>query len=209
MGIRGRQMHDELNGTDCMPLQREHKPQQMIMRGRQFGEDTREFYVIESAVASLAARAAAGLRREHQLARRAEVVLRTNRHRPGYQQMSESVRFYTPTADTGTITSQLMRMLANAYHPGPAYHRADVFLSDLVPETGLQADLFGAVNLPASTSSHARMRALDAINLKHGKNTIRFAAEDLSHSWQPRHQLSSPRYTSAWDDLPEVHIVKG
>jgi len=204
MGIHGRQMVTELNGTACLPLQYAHKPQQMIMRGRQFGEDTREFYVIESAIASLAARAAAALRRERQLARRATISLRTNRHKPGYQQVSESVRFYTPTADTGVITSQLVRMLAAANHSGLEYHRADVLLHDLVPETSLQTDILGTVDVPAHTRSQGRMQVFDAINLRHGKGTVKFAAETLSQSWQPRRRLSSPRYTSAWDDLPEV-----
>lgn len=206
MGIHGKHMVYELNGTNCLPLQREHKPQQMIMRGRQFGEDTREFHVIESAIASLAARAAAALRRERQLARRATVVLRTNRHRPGYQQVSETVRFYTPTADTGTITSQLVRMLNSNYRAGLEYHRADVLLHDLVAENSLQADLFGSVDLLSNSRSQARMRAFDAINLKHGKGAVTFAAEHLSQSWQPRKKLSSPRYTSAWNELPEAHL---
>jgi len=206
MGIRGRQMVEELNGTACFPLQKEHKPQQMIMRGRQFGEDTREFYVIESAIASLAARAAAALRREHQLARQAAVVLRTNRHRPGYQQVSESVQFYTPTADTGIITSQLTRMLASSWRGGLDYHRADVLLHDFVPETGLQTDLLGTVDLAADTKSSRKMRAVDQLNLRHGKGTVKFAAEHLSHSWQPRKRLMSPRYTSTWDELPEARV---
>ncbi len=204
IGIHGRQMQTELNGIACLPITREHKPQQMIMRGRQFGEDTRDFYVIESAITSLGARAAAALRREHQLARRAALMLRTNYHRPGYQQIREVVRFYTPTADTGTITSQLVRLLASNYH-GLDYHRADVLLYDLLPETGLQTDLLGAVNLQDNQKSQNKMKALDAINLRHGKGTVKFAAENLSQAWQPRRRLMSPRYTSAWDELPEVH----
>jgi len=207
MGIRGRQMQTELNGITCLPLQRSHKPQQMVMRGRQFGEDTREFYVIESAIASLTARAAAELRREHQLVRRATVMLSSNRHKPGYQRASETVRFYTPTADTGTITSQLIRMLATTYNPSAEYHRADVLLHDLIPETGLQTDLLGMVSLPTNARSQARMQALDAINLQHGKGTIKFAAETLSQSWRPRYQLASPRYTSHWSELPEVKLL--
>lgn len=207
MGIHGRHMVYELNGTNCLPLQRRSKPQQMIMRGRQFGEDTREFYVVEAAIASLTARAAAELRREHQLATRAVVVLRTNRHKPGYQQVSQSVRLYTPTADTGVLCGQLVRMLQSTFKSNLDYHRADVLLYDLVPETGLQTDLFGTVNIPAGTRSHSRMQALDSINRRHGKNTVRFAAEDLSRAWQPRKKLSSPRYTSAWEELPEAKLV--
>ncbi len=207
MGIHGRQMVYELNGTRCLPLQYEHKPQQMVMRGRQFGEDTREFYIIESAIASLTARAAAHLRREKLLARQAVVILQTNRLKPGYQRVTETVKLYTPTADTGTLCSQLVRMLQAVYNPYLDYHKADVLLYDLIPETGLQTDLFGAVNIPVSEREQQRMQALDAINRRHGKRTLYYAAEDLSQRWQPRKRMSSPRYTSAWDDLPEVKPV--
>jgi DNA polymerase V len=206
MGIHGRQMVYELNGTACLPLVRTHKPQQMIMRGRQFGEDTREFYVIEAATASLAARAAAALRRERQLARQATVTLRTNRHRPGYQRISRTLRLRTPTADTGVITGQLVQLLAAAFNPQLEYHRADILLHDFVPEDSLQTDLLGAVNLTAQQDSHRRMQAVDAVNRRHGTGTVRFAAEALSHAWQPRKRLVSRRYTSAWDELPEVHL---
>lgn len=207
MGTRGRQMVAELNGTTCLPFQRAHKPQQMIMRGRQFGEDTGEFYVIESAIASLAARAAAGLRRERRLARQATVVLRTNRHKPGYQRVSRTVRFYTPTADTGVITSQLTRQLAAGFNPRLPYHKADVLLHDFVPEDSLQTDLLRTVDLAADERSRQKMQAVDAINRKHGKGTLQFAAETLSQAWQPKRRLMSPRYTSTWDELPAVKLL--
>jgi len=206
MGIRGRQLAAELNGTTCFPLMQAHKPQAMIMRGRQFGEDTREFYVIESAVASLAARAAASLRREGSLARRASVSLRTNRHKPGYQAHQESVRFVTPTADTGVITRALIDVLDDNFRVGFDYHRADVLLDDFVAASSLQADLLGEVDLAVDDKSQRKMRALDAINRRHGRGTVKFAAEDLDASWQPRRRLSSPRYTSDWRELPEVRL---
>jgi DNA polymerase V len=209
MGIHGRHMVYELRGTRCLPLQKESKPAQQIMRGRQFGEDTSEFYVVEAAVASLTARAAAALRREKLLARRAVVVLRTNRLKPGYQQVSEHVRLYTPTADTGQLCSQLVRMLAGTFNPGLRYHKAEVLLCDFVSEAGLQTDLLGMVDVASSDRSGRRMQAVDSVNARHGRSTIRYAAEGLSQAWQPRKNLASPRYTSAWSDLPEVWIGKG
>jgi DNA polymerase V len=206
MGIHGRQMVTELNGTACLPFQLNHKPQQMIMRGRQFGEDTSEFYVIEAAVASLAARAAATLRREHQLACRATVTLRTNRHKPGYQQIGHTVQFYTPTADTGAITSQLIRELAARFNPRLAYHKAEVLLHELIPEQGIQTDLLGLVDIELSAHAQRKMHVVDAINKLHGSGAISFAAEHLSQAWKPKRQLVSPRYTSTWDELPEVQL---
>lgn len=206
MGIRGRQMVYELNGTSCLPLQYSHKPQQMIMRGRQFGEDTREFFVIEAAIASLTARAAHHLRREGLLARRATVILRTNRLKPGYEQVTKTIRLYTPTADTGALCSQLVSELERTYNDALDYHKADILLHDLIPTTGLQTDLIGAVDIPKSEREQRRMETLDIINRKHGKRTIHYAAEHLSDRWQPRKRMSSPRYTSSWDDIPEVTI---
>ena len=203
MGIHGRHMVYELNGTACLPLMRSAKPQQMIMRGRQFGEDTSDPYVIESAVASLGARAVAALRREKQLTRRAVVLLSTNRLKPGYRRLSYPIQFSTPTADTGHILSQLVQSLSQGFTP-LKYHKADVLLYDFIPANNLQIDLFGAVDVPANERSSARMRVFDRINLTHGKGTLKYAAETLSQSWQPRKRLRSPRYTSTWDELPSI-----
>lgn len=204
MGINGRHMVYELNGTRCLPMMRASKPAQMIMRGRMFGEDTRDLHVVEAAVASLASRGAAALRRDNQLARRAAVLLQTNRHKPGYQRISHEVRFYTPTADTGLITRQLIGLLAERYNGSLDYHKADVLLYDFVSENDLQTDLLGFVNTTKHDRSQARMQALDSLNQRFGKGTVKFAAENMSQSWQPRRRMASPRYTSAWTDLPQV-----
>lgn len=207
MGIHGRQMVYELNAVACLPFMKESKARQMVTRGRQFGEDTSDFYAIESAVASLAARAAAALRREKLLARRAAVILRTNRHKPGYQRFETNARFYTPTADTGVITSQLVQLLASDFNAHPSYHKADVLLYDLVPAHEVQTDLLGVVNLGQHRASEAKMQAFDAVNRRYGKGTLTMASEALTRAWEPRKNLSSPRYTSAWSDLPEVKLL--
>jgi len=207
MGVHGRQMITELNGIACHPLERPHKPQQMIGRGRQFGEDTNQPGVIEAAVASLTARAAAALRRDGQLARTATVVLRTNRHNPGYQSYTKSVSFITPTADTGTLMAALTRATEEVFNPRASYHKADVILHDLMPTTGFQTDLFGNVSAGQNDRETARMAAIDHLNDKFGKGHIIYAAERLSDAWRPRHRLGSPRYTSAWAELPEIHAL--
>jgi DNA polymerase V len=51
------------------------------------------------------------------------------------------------------------------------------------------------------------MAVLDHINRKHGKGTLKMAAEALSRAWEPRKGLSSPRYTSDWSALPEVKLL--
>ncbi len=217
MGVRGRQLVAELNGTTCFPLQRYHKPQQQIMRGRQFGEDTNQFHIIEAAVASLTARAGAHLRHEQRLACSAAVIIRTNRHTsiepsrwtagPGYRKLSQTVTFATPTSDTGTICAALVEALQTIINPQDSYHKADVMLFNLISQESLQTDLLGTVNPAAHDRETARMQAIDALNKRYGKNHLHYAAEDLSQAWRPRHNLGSPRYASSWAELPTVHAA--
>jgi DNA polymerase V len=202
MGIHGRQLVSELNGVSCLPIERGHKAQQSIMRGRQFGEDTHEFHVIEAAIASLTARAAGALRRDHQCTLAASIFLNTNRHKPGYTRVAQTVRFSMPTADTGTLCAALMTALQEVYSPRTEYHRADIIVHNLVPENALQTDLLGFMDSTVSDNERSRMRALDAINERYGKGHLRYAAEDLSNKWEPRRRLMSPRYTSNWAELP-------
>lgn len=207
MGVHGRQMVAELNGTACYGLAHEHEPAKSIMRSRTFGEDTNQEHVLESAIASLGTSAAFTLRRNNLLARRIGFFTATNRHKPGYRQWSRELKLDQPTADTGYIISCLVTELAGMFLPGQQYHRLGVFLYDLIPENALQTDLLGGVDSNSHDRAQARMEALDFINRKHGKGKIYYAAQDLNKSWQPKRQIRSPRYVSSWDELPEARIV--
>jgi DNA polymerase V len=206
MGVHGRQLVAELNGTCCHRLEPLAKVRQSVMCGRMFGHDTEQFAVVEAAIASLASRAAFRLRREQLLAHSAVVSLSTNRHKPGYQRISRFVSFRTPTADTGLITAQLVATLQPDFNARTSYHRANVLLYNLVSQQALQADFFGEVNVPSHQAASARLSAFDDINNRYGRGTLRYAAEDLSDVWQPKHGYRSPRYTSAWDELPIAHV---
>jgi DNA polymerase V len=205
MGVHGRQMVAELNNISCLPLMMTHKPQQQIMRGRMFGEDTNQQSAVEAAVASLTAKAAVALRREHRLACQAAIIIRTNRHKPGYQQRSQVVQFDVPTADTGHICKALVTALGDIFSASQFYHKADVMLFDLVPDGVLQTDLFDQQARPLRYDREkSRMAAVDTLNARYGPNLVRYAAQDLSQRWRPRHRLGSPNYTSRWDELPVI-----
>ncbi len=207
MGVHGRQLVAELNGFSCHPLSPLAKVRQSVMNGRMFGHDTNQFSVVEAAIASLTARATYRLRAEGLLARTAVVSLSTNRNKPGYQKLSRVLSFHTPSADTGSITAQLVAALAPVFNPRASYHRANVLLHDLVSEQAVQADLFGEVDIAGHQLSQARSQALDQINARYGKRTIHYAAEDLSDAWQPKHGYRSPRYTSSWAELPIAYTM--
>lgn len=206
MGVRGRQLVAELNGTMCFPLEREKQVRKSLARTRMFGEDTSEFYVLEAALANLTAQAAARLRGEHLLTNRAAFFVTTNKHKPGYRRWQREVRFQTPTNDTGRLIAALLAELTNIYSNKQSYHRAGVLLFDFVPESHLQIDLLGTVDPHKHDRALARMQAIDSLNKRYGKQTVRYAAEDLSRAWQPRRKTSSPRYVSHWEELPEAWL---
>jgi DNA polymerase V len=207
MGVHGRQLVAELNGTACHPLSREHEPAKSIMRSRTFGEDTNQEHVLESAIATLGAQAAFKLRREGLLARRVGFFTETNRHKPGYRRWVRELKLGQPSADSGQIISLLVQELGQAFLPSQHYHRLGVFLYDLTSEEALQTDILGNVSVGKHDRDAARMQALDHINTKIGKGKIYYAAERLAESWRPKHQIRSPRYVSSWGELPEAKIV--
>jgi DNA polymerase V len=48
------------------------------------------------------------------------------------------------------------------------------------------------------------MAALDRINRRYGRGTLRYAREAISDSWRMRARLKSPAYTTCWTELPVV-----
>ncbi len=205
-GIRGRQMVAELNGTSCYPLERQGKPQKSISRTRTFGEDTSAAHVIEAALASFTSQACYRLRHEGQLTKKAGLFLTTSRFKPGYKTWSREVAFSTPTADTGLVLGAIQDLFTDMFQGSQLYHRAGVFLYDFVPAGQLQTDLLGFVEPHSFDRSTARMQAIDNVNHRWGKRTIRTASEDLGNNWQPKHRLRSPRYVSNWHELPTARI---
>ena len=160
---------------------------------------------MQAALASFATQAAFRLRRSRQLTRRLSIFATTSRHKPGYRRWSREIIYRIPTADTGRLITDALNLFAEIYNPAMAYHRAGVLLYDFAPAGQLQTDLLGQVDTRQHTRAHTRMRAIDSLNERYGKRTVRYAVEDLATAWQPKRQSRSPRYTTHFDELPRAH----
>lgn len=205
MGIHGRQLVAELNGQACHPLETADKIRQMVMKGRTFGQDTHELHVVEAAITSLTARAAACLRREGLRANRVVMSVSTNRHKPPYERLYFELSLPAPSADTGHIAAACVAAFAARHNPRTAYHRVNILLLDLQPHARVQLALL--TDQSRIITSERRMAAVDQLNSRYGAGTVRPAAELLSTAWQPRHRLGSPAYTTDWRDLPIARIL--
>jgi DNA polymerase V len=107
------------------------------------------------------------------------------------------------TADTRVLTTWALRSLRRIYQPGYAYHKAGVMLLELVPASHQQFSLL-APDAVTTGRNPVLMTTLDAINGRYGRGTLRLAVEGIAKPWQMRREKMSPRYTTAWAQIPNV-----
>lgn len=206
MGINGAQMVSELNGQACHQLELMGKAPKMISRTRTFGEDTNNYEVVQAALINFVTKAAYSLRKSDLMARKIAIFTTSNKHKPGYKSWYQERHLTSATADSGQLSSVANELLENIFSHSVEYHRAGIILSDFVPRTSLQLDVFRNIDPVVHDNSVARMQAVDYINDKFGKEHIRLAAEELDKAWEPKYKLRSPRYTTHWEELPKTSI---
>lgn len=204
MGLKGAQMISELNGISCIPLELIGKPSQMISRTRTFGEDTNNFEVMEAAITSFASLAAYNLRANGQLAGIISLFVTSNKHKPGYKVWSLDTKLDTPSSDTGVFMTLAVDMLRQLFSSRVFYHRAGITLYNLQPNEIVQTNILDSSLPEKHDSSVSRMKAVDDINSRFGKEHIIYAAEGLGQGWRPIYKLRSPRYTTHWQELPKA-----
>ena len=97
------------------------------------------------------------------------------------------------------------RILNRIYRQGPAYAKAGVMLFDLTPRARRQSSLFDAAE--ADSRREELMVALDRVNRRYGRGTLRFGAEGPQEGqadWHMRQERRSPRMTTHWAELPKA-----
>jgi len=195
----------ELRGISCLDLQEVDPDKQQIMSSRSFGAVIYELADLEEAVASYIAKAAEKLRAQDSLAGAVQVYFRTNVFKPEVPQYQRAVTVPLPDAssDTRVLTQWALRVLRRIYRPGYGYHKAGVTLMEIVPKANQQFSLFTESGAGDARAAKL-MGALDDINQRYGRGTLRLATEGLDRPWQMRRGNLSPAYTTAWEGLPVV-----
>ena len=189
----------ELNGEACLVLEDVSATKQQIMSSRSFGSYVTRLEELQEAVSLYMSRAAEKLRRQQSVAGAVFVYIRTNPHREGKPQYCNGMTIPLPQATDDTM--QLVRValwgLKRIYRPGYEYQKAGVTLSEIVSSNAVQQDLFGT----ASATTSRRMAAVDAVNQKMGRHTLRLASEGTGQAWRMKQGNKSPAYTSDWQQL--------
>lgn len=193
----------ELNGIACLELEDVTPNKQQIISSRSFGAYVTRREELAEAVSQYMSRAAEKLRKQKSVAGAIYVYIRTNPHREGHPQYQQGITIPMPQATDDTM--QLVRValwgLKRIYRQGYEYQKAGVALSELLPASALQQDLFSR---ESKGRVAARMDVLDAVNRKMGKHALKLASDGVCQGWKMKAGNKSPAYTTQWSELPRV-----
>ena len=192
----------ELQETPCIELQEIQPDRQQIISSRSFGHMVTELPVLKDALSTFVANACAKLRAQHSHAAVIQVFLRTNSFRKDLPQYipSLAVPLPYPTNDSLEVNRWADYLCERMFKEGYQYKKAGVMLSEISPVTQRQGDL-----LELETTSNAKlMQALDTLNQRFGRGTVKVSTQGSFTEWQMLQERKSPNYTTSWDEIPAV-----
>lgn len=194
----------ELQGVSCLGLLEKAEPKQSIQSSRSFGKTLTECADIAEALAHYTVLACQKLRSQNSLASGITVFLHTSPFNPTkpYYSNHTTIHFETPLNDTGILITFAKQALKTIFKSGYDYVKTGIILLDLVDGKYHQMSLF---DTPSHPKRRQLYKALDAINLVLGNNTLFHAAEGIEQSWKTKHHKRSPRYTTCWNELAIVY----
>jgi DNA polymerase V len=196
----------ELQGMPCIPLESAPRPKKTIVSSRSFGRPVASLVELREAVSQYASRAAAKLRAQRGLASAVSVWVQTSAFVEGeplyFQAWNQALS--PPTSHSPAVVRRALEALERVFRPGLRYKKAGVML------TGIEAEDSAQLFLPTGPDGQEEreerdgrlMGAVDRVNAKWGRETIFLAAGGVARPWGMRQALRSPRYTSAWAELP-------
>ena len=194
----------ELNGTVCIELEEITPPRKQILSSRSFGHTVRDFNSLAESITLYMSRAAEKLRKQNSFAGSVHVYIRTSPFKldePHYSN-GMTIPMPSPTDDSRQLVKISLWALKRIYRPGFNYAKAGVMLSEIVPKAGIQNDLFSQ---PASNQkSEALMSAMDDINRKMGRESIKLASEGFKRPWKMKQENKSSNYTTDWSGLVRI-----
>jgi DNA polymerase V len=200
--VTGQRTHAELRGIPCFEFSQTPPPKKSLAVTRSFGQAVTSWEGMREAVAAYATRAAEKLRRHGLQARAMQVFLHTSRFSGDPSYANQVTLTLEPTADSLALVSSATRAARGLWRDGYRYAKAGIVLLDLYhPGQQSVADLFPSRD-PAKSA--VLMAALDAVNQRFGRNTLRPGAVAAAPAWGMRRHNLSPCYTTRESDLMRV-----
>jgi DNA polymerase V len=202
--VKGLRLVWELRGISCLPLEVFEKPRKGLCCSRSFGRPVTTIEDLGEALAMHCARGGEKLRRQRLAASHLTVFISTSRFRQNPKEIysgAASWQLPFPTAYTPAIVEAAKALLERVYKPGFVYHKAAVFLTDIVADAERQQSLTEGVD---SERKIRLMDAVDKLNRRHGSRTVRALAAGNERGWEMRRGYLSGRYTTRIEEVLRV-----
>ncbi len=203
LGLTGLKTMMELRGEPCITLEQGPPARKSIVSSRSFRNPVTGLDDLREAVACYISIAARKLRAQGLAAGHLHVFLSTSRHRTDIPRFSGSLARSTgeATSSTPRLLELGGQLLERLYRPGYQYNKAGIMLTELGPASMRQQHLFVTGD---DKRDKPLMQALDRINDRWGRDTLRYASSGLRRGWSMKQQWKSPAYTTRWSELPLV-----
>ena len=193
----------ELRGERCLDIEDDISSKKQIVVSRSFGERVSNLETLKPIVSNFAVRAAEKLRSEKQKCSQVSVFVRTslfNKHKLQHSGL-KTIELITPTNDTRDILTAAKKGLLPIFRSGYDYAKAGIILNKFTGEHIKQYSLFKDPNDPKQNTR--LMKYLDRMN---AYETQIYYASQNTKKWSPMKQnMTSPKYTTNWYELPLVN----
>lgn len=206
-GVVGMRLIRELNGMESIPMHEEHVSKKMIATTRMFGKPVTSIEQIKEAISTYTSRVAEKLRRQHSAASTITVFVVTKeamepgghfKHGPAF---STYIHLPQATSCTNELIKPALALVQRLFEKGKVYKKAGVIVSNIVPDTAIQGNLFSP---PKVNKNKLLMNAIDNLNFSMRNDMVKFASSGTKRNWKMRQELRSPMYTSRWDEICKV-----
>lgn len=200
MTVAGLKTVHELRGIPCQTIEPDAPPKKSLCVSRSFGSVVESFQDVYAAVSFFVSRAGEKLRRHGMMASTINVFVGTNRFAVDDPQYSNAATLsLSPMTDnTLELAAMARKGLATIYRPGYRYKRAGVLLDGLTPASGATRRLWDD---DGNEKQRNLMKAMDALNVKYGRDSVRCGSAPLDGAWRTRFEKRSPRYTTRWAEV--------
>jgi len=194
----------ELQGIPAIPMEEEPPTAKSITCSRSFGVRITNLSELQEALSCYVQRATEKLRSRKLQAGAVQVFITTARlsDDPQYSNIG-TLPLQTPSSYTPELQAKAQTILKDLFRSGFRYQKVGVLLLELVPENGRQLTFNDFLDDSNSKQNKPLMKALDAINQRHGRGTLHFASSGTGKKrWHMNQNKLSKRFTTTWSELP-------
>lgn len=204
MGVMGERTVFELRGISCYPVDENPGPRKGICTSRSFGHPLSSYDDLEQATMTFVASVAEKLRKQKSVAQSLTVFVMTNRFAKGPQYVNGmTIALPVATHLTTELIQHASSALKKLYRKGYLYKKSGIIANDIISQQAMQCSLWDDVD----RSKQERITAaIDRINARMGRGTIRYAVQGTGRKWKMRQERLSKRFTTNWEELLVIEL---